>query len=56
MCLLEGKKYSSINSSLNRMLKDKGENKTVKDYLQQQENKDFHNKLQSEINNILPDF
>ncbi len=56
LCLLEDKKYSSITSSLNRMLKDKGESKTVKDFLQQPHNKGFHNKIQDEINNIIPDF
>jgi len=56
MCLLEGKKYSSINASLNRMLKDRGESKTVKEFLQQPSNKGFHNKIQDEITNILPDF
>lgn len=56
MCLLEGKKYSSISSSLNRILKDKGENKTVKDFLQQPSNKGFHNKIESEISKIIPDF
>jgi hypothetical protein len=56
LCLLEDKKYSSITSSLNRMLKDKGESKTVKDFLQQPHNKGFHNKIQDEINNIIPVF
>ncbi len=55
MCLMEDKKYSSINSSLNRMLKDRGESKTVKEFLQQPSNKGFHNKIQDEITNILPD-
>lgn len=55
MCLLEGKKQSSINSSLNRILKDNGETRTVKDFLQHKDNKDFHNNIQSEINHILPD-
>lgn len=54
MCLLEGKKHSSITSSLNRILKDKGETQTVKDFLQQTNNKDFHNNIEAEINNILP--
>ena len=53
-CLLEDKKDSSINASLNRMLKDNGINKTVKDFLQQQDTKDFHNRIQEEINQILP--
>ena len=56
MCLLESKKYSSVNASLNRMLKDKGETKTMKDFLQRSSNKGFHNKIQDEINNILPTF
>lgn len=56
MCLMEGKKDSSINASLNRMLTDKGETKTVKEFLQQQPNKGFHNKIQDEISNIIPDF
>lgn len=54
MCLLEDKKYSSITSSLNRMLTDEGENKTVKDFLQQQDNKGFHNKIQAQIDEIIP--
>ena len=53
-CLLEDKKDSSINASLNRMLKDSGINKTVKDFLQHDGNKVFHNKIQDEINKILP--
>ena len=56
MCLLEGKKYSSILSSLNRLLRDKGENKTVKDFLRQEENKSFHNNIQAQIKSILPSF
>ena len=55
-CLLEDKKDSSINASLNRMLKDNGINKTVKDFLQQRDNKSFHSKIQAEINQIIPDF
>lgn len=56
MCLLDGKKYSSITSSLNRMLKDRGDNKTVKEYLQQPDNKGFHNKIEDEITKIIPTF
>lgn len=55
MCLMEDKKYSSISSSLNRMLKDTGESKTVKDFLQQPSNKGFHNKIQEQITTLLPD-
>jgi len=56
MSLIESKKYSSVISSLNRMLKDNGETKTVKDFIQHQDNKDFHSNIQHEINNILPSF
>lgn len=56
MCLMEGKKYSSVNASLNRMLSDKGENKTMKEYLQQTDSTAFHSNVQAEINNILPVF
>lgn len=56
LCLLEDKKYSSVTSSLNRMLKDSGDNRTVKDFLQQQHNNGFHNKIQEEINQIIPTF
>ncbi len=56
MCLLEGKKYSSIGGTLNRMLKDIGESKTVKDFLQGSSNKGFHNKIEDEISKIIPDF
>ncbi len=56
MCFMEKKKYSSINSSLNRMLKDRGESKTVKEFLQQPSNTGFHNKIEDEISSIIPDF
>ena len=54
MCLLEGKKDSSINAALNRILKDNGINKTVKDFLQQTDTRAFHNKIEREIDQILP--
>jgi len=53
-CLMEGKKYSSITSSLNRMLTDNGETRTVKDFLQHDDTKVFHNNIQEEIDKILP--
>jgi len=56
MCLLEGKKYSSVTSSLNRILNDNGVNKTVRDFLGNSVNKPLHNNIQSEINNLLPNF
>lgn len=54
-CLMEGKKYSSINATLNIMLTDSGTGKTMKDYLQKGNNKHFHSKIQDEINQIIPD-
>ncbi len=56
ICLMEGKKHSSTNASLNRMLKDKGESKTVKDFLQRKDSKVFHNKIESQISELLPSF
>ncbi len=56
MCLLEGEKYSSINSNLNRRLKDTGDDKTVKDFLKKPSNEGFHNKIKNELNKIIPDF
>lgn len=55
-CLIEGKKDSSISSSLNRMLRDNGETKTVKDLLRQTDNKGFHNNVQDELDKIIPSF
>lgn len=53
-CLIEGKKDSSISCSLSRMLRDNGETKKLKEFFRQTDNKDFHNNVQDEINNILP--
>ena len=55
VCLMEGKKYSSINARLNSMLTDRGINKTMKDFLHNGDNKDFHSKIQDQINQIIPD-
>jgi len=54
ICLMENKKYSSINASLNRMLTDNGIDDTVKDYLQQTNKKPFHNNPGVDINSIVP--
>ena len=54
--LIEGKKDSTVYSSLGRMLKDSGETKTVGELLREPNNKGFHNKVESQINQILPDF
>lgn len=44
LCLLEGKKYSTISTSLNRMLTDDGITETMSDFLHKRNLKDFHNK------------
>lgn len=54
-CLMEGKKHSSVTSSLNIMLTDNGISNTMKDFLKKTNNKDFHNKIQDQINQIIPD-
>lgn len=54
MCLVEGKKYSSVTSDLNRKLKDSGESKTVKEFLTTSQTKAFNNSLKGGINNLVP--
>ena len=54
-CLLEGKKYSSINSKLNSMLKDKGVKETVKDFLCPNEKARIESNVKEEINKVLPE-
>lgn len=53
-CQIEGKKYSVINASLNRMLKDNGISKTVGDFLHKANQSDFHNKIEDQINSLIP--
>ena len=55
MCIIEGKKYSSVTTMLNIMLRDNGIGKTVKDFLIKKPQKGFLNKTKGEINNLLPD-
>jgi len=54
MCLVEGKKYSSVTSDLNRKLKDNGESKTVREFLTTTQTKAFHNSLKGGINDLVP--
>jgi len=56
ICLMEGKKYSTFNAILNRMLKDNGISKTMKDYLQKTDSNLFHNKDRGVINELVPTF
>jgi hypothetical protein len=55
MCLIEGKKYSSVTTMLNIMLRDNGIGKTVKDFLIKKPQKGFLNNSKGEIDNLLPD-
>lgn len=53
-CLLEGRKYTSMLTELNRMLKNNGETKTVKDFYRTTAIKGFHNNLKGAISDIVP--
>lgn len=55
MCLMEGKKYSVIRTGLNRMLKDRGVDKTYKDFLQDHINKKNINRV-DRIKDLVPTF
>ncbi len=54
MCLIEGKKYSSVCSMINKMLKDAGVQKTLIEYLDPHR-RPFHNNIKGQINDMLPD-
>lgn len=54
-CQVEGKKYSSMMSELNRMLKDNGELLTVKSFFQDKDSKVLNSKVKGAINQIVPD-
>ena len=53
MCLIEGKKYSGVISSLNKKLTDKGIKETAK-YFLLKEHKLFHNNTKGDINDLVP--
>lgn len=55
MCIIEGKKYSSVTTMLNIMLRDNGVGKTVKDFLIRKQHKGLLNNNKDQINNLLPD-
>ncbi len=54
-CLIEGKKYSSVTTMLNIMLRDNGVGKTVKDFLIKKQPKVLPNKNKDQISDLLPD-
>lgn len=53
-CLLEGRQYTSMLTELNRMLKNKGETKTVKDFYRTTAIRGVHNNLEGGISDIVP--
>lgn len=55
LCLLEGKKYSSITSTLNQMIADTGIKGTLKDFLLLSDKEVIHNNLKSELKDLLLD-
>ena len=55
MCLMEEKKYSSVTTMLNIMLRDNGIGKTVKDFLIKKPHNGLPNNNKDQINNLLPD-
>lgn len=56
-CLLQGEKYNNMISTLNMMLKDRGEiNRTVKDFLLNDDKGLIHSKDKGAITNLVPDF
>jgi hypothetical protein len=56
ICLMENKKYSSVNSQLNVMLTDNGFKESVKDFLQDSDKTNFHNNVDDEIKKLIPSF
>ena len=55
MCHMEGKKYSSVTTMLNIMLRDNGVGKTVGDFLIKKQPKVLPNKSKDQISDLLPD-
>ena len=54
-CILEGQKYSSVCSELNRRLKDAGEIRTVQAFLRENSKEDINNNQVLDINKLIPD-
>ncbi len=55
MCYMEGKKYSSVTTMLNIMLRDNGIGKTVGDFLIKKPSKGLPNMNRGQIDELLPD-
>ena len=54
ICLIEGKKYSNVTTTLNGMLTDAGEERTMTQFFKDRKVKG-DNKNKDEINELLPD-
>ncbi len=52
-CLIEGRKHSTTNSTLNQMLTDRGEIGTVREYLKDSHSKLIHNSSTDQINTLI---
>lgn len=53
-CLLEDKKYTSVMSELNRMLKNNGDTKTVRNYFQTDDKSVLNSKTKGAISKLVP--
>ena len=53
-CLSVEKKYSVINSTLNQMLTDNGKEHTLMHYLKVTKKDTIHNKIDGQINELIP--
>ena len=53
-CLLEDKKYTSVMSELNRMLKNNGDTKTVRNYFQTMDKSVLNSKTKGAISKLVP--
>lgn len=53
-CIVEGRKYSTVTSLLNQMLKDNGEIETLKHFLLPSRSDLIHSKIDGRINELIP--
>ncbi len=56
VCMASNKKYSSVVRDLNRILKDNGESRTMRDFWKKEEILSLHSKNKSGISNLVPNF
>lgn len=54
VCLTEGRKYSSVLTQLNGLLKDNGESNTVKDFFRKNEIKSLNSQSTGSISGLVP--